>query len=103
MPINALVHTRLGDGVFLMDLEPGDEVIVPSYTFVSVANAVAVRGGVPVFVDVRPDTFNLDERLVEEAITTRTRAVVAVHYGGVACAIDELLRHLRSARFAMAC
>ncbi len=75
----------------LLDLGPGDEVIVPSFTFVSVANAIVVRGAVPVFVDIRPDTFNLDERLVESAITDRTRAVLAVHYGGVACAIDELV------------
>ena len=74
----------------LLDLAPGDEVIVPAFTFVSVANAVAMRGAVPVFVDVRPDTFNLDERLVQAAVTPRTRAVVAVHYGGVACAMDEL-------------
>ena len=75
----------------LLDLAPGDEVIVPAFTFVSVANAVAMRGAVPVFVDVRQDTFNLDEHLVEAAITPRTRAVVAVHYGGVACALDELV------------
>ena len=77
--------------MLLLELRPGDEVIVPSFTFVSVANAVVARGAVPVFVDVRSDTFNLDHRLVEEAITPRTRAIVAVHYGGVACAVDELL------------
>lgn len=74
----------------LADLEPGDEVIMPSFTFVSTANAVALRGAVPVFVDCRPDTFNLDERLVEEAVTDRTRALYVVHYGGVACAMDAL-------------
>ena len=75
----------------LLDLGPGDEVILPSFTFSSVANAIVLRGAVPVFVDIRPDTFNLDERLVESAITDRTRAVVTVHYGGVACAIEELV------------
>ncbi len=75
----------------LLDLGPGDEVIVPSFTFASVANAIVGRGAVPVFVDIRSDTFNLDAMLVEQAITARTRAVLAVHYGGVACALDELL------------
>lgn len=75
----------------LLDLSPGDEVIMPSYTFVSTANAFALRGAVPVFVDIRPDTLNLDDRLIEEAITPRTRAIVPVHYAGVACAMDEIL------------
>jgi dTDP-4-amino-4,6-dideoxygalactose transaminase len=75
----------------LLDIEPGDEIIMPSYTFVSTANAFVLRGGVPVFVDIREDTLNLDERLVEEAITPRTRAIVPVHYAGVGCAMDELL------------
>src|SRR5690349_3249804 len=75
----------------LADIGPGDEVIMPSYTFVSTANAFVLRGGVPVFVDIRYDTLNLDERLVEEAITPRTRAIVPVHYAGVGCAMDELL------------
>lgn len=74
----------------LADVGPGDEVIMPSYTFVSTANAFALRGGVPVFVDVRRDTLNLDERLVEAAVTPRTRAIVAVHYAGVPCAMDAL-------------
>ncbi|MET9069149.1 dTDP-4-amino-4,6-dideoxygalactose transaminase [Streptosporangium sandarakinum] len=74
----------------LLDLRPGDEVIMPSFTFVSTANAYALRGAVPVFVDCRPDTLNLDERLVEAAITDRTRAVVAVHYAGVGCAMEVL-------------
>ncbi|MER6947321.1 dTDP-4-amino-4,6-dideoxygalactose transaminase [Nonomuraea sp. NPDC000554] len=74
----------------LLDLEPGDEVIVPSFTFMSTANAYALRGAVPVFVDCRPDTLNLDERLVEAAITDRTRAIVVVHYAGVGCAMDAL-------------
>lgn len=73
----------------LADLAPGDEVILPSFTFVSTANAIALRGAVPVFVDIRHDTLNLDESLVEEAITDRTRAIMVVHYAGVACAMDE--------------
>lgn len=75
----------------LLDLQPGDEVIMPSYTFVSTANAFALRGAVPVFVDIRQDTLNLDERLVEAAITPRTRAIAVVHYAGVACEMDSLL------------
>lgn len=75
----------------LLDLQPGDEVIMPSYTFVSTANAFALRGAVPVFVDIREDTLNLDERLVEAAITPRTRAICVVHYAGVACEMDALL------------
>ncbi len=74
----------------LSDLGPGDEVIMPSFTFVSTANAVAMRGAVPVFVDIRPDTLNLDERLVESAVTARTKAIFVVHYAGVACAMDQL-------------
>jgi dTDP-4-amino-4,6-dideoxygalactose transaminase len=75
----------------LLDLVPGDEVIMPSFTFVSTANAYALRGAVPVFVDIRPDTKNLDETQLEAAITDRTKAVVVVHYGGVAVAMDEVL------------
>ena len=74
----------------LLDLEPGDEVILPSFTFVSTANAYALRGAVPVFVDCRPDTLNLDERLIEAAITDRTKAVVVVHYAGVSCDMDAI-------------
>ncbi len=70
---------------------PGDEVIVPSFAFPTTAGVVALRGAVPVFVDVREDTLNLDERLVEDAITPRTRAIVPVHYAGVACRLQELL------------
>jgi dTDP-4-amino-4,6-dideoxygalactose transaminase len=76
----------------LCDLEPGDEVIMPSYTFVSTANAFLLRGARPVFVDVRPDTFNLDERLVQDAVTPRTKAIVPVHYAGVGCEMNEILR-----------
>jgi dTDP-4-amino-4,6-dideoxygalactose transaminase len=75
----------------LADLQPGDEVIMPSYTFVSTANAFVLRGAVPVFVDIRPDTLNLDETLIEAAVTPRTRAIVPVHYGGVGCAMDVIL------------
>lgn len=74
----------------LVGIEPGDEVIMPSYTFVSTANAFVLRGGVPVFIDVRADTINLDENLIEAAITPRTKAIVPVHYAGVACAMDEI-------------
>lgn len=75
----------------LADVGPGDEVILPSYTFVSTANAFALRGATPVFVDVREDTLNLDERLVEAAVTPRTRAICVVHYAGVACEMDAIL------------
>jgi dTDP-4-amino-4,6-dideoxygalactose transaminase len=74
----------------LLDLEPGDEVIMPSYTFPSTANAVALRRGVPVFVDIRPDTLNIDENLIEAAMTPRTRAVFAVHYAGVPAEMDTI-------------
>lgn len=75
----------------LADLKPGDEVIMPSYTFVSTANAFVLRGAVPVFVDVRADTLNIDERLIEAAITSRTKAICVVHYAGVACEMDSIL------------
>jgi dTDP-4-amino-4,6-dideoxygalactose transaminase len=75
----------------LLDIKPGDEIIMPSYTFVSTANAFALRGGVPVFVDIRADTLNIDECLIESAITPRTRAIVPVHYAGVACEMDTIL------------
>jgi len=75
----------------LCDLKPGDEVIMPSFTFVSTANAFVLRGAVPVFVDVRRDTFNLDERLIDAAITPRTKAIVPVHYAGVSCEMDAIM------------
>jgi dTDP-4-amino-4,6-dideoxygalactose transaminase len=75
----------------LCDIQPGDEVILPSYTFVSTANAFALRGAVPVFVDIRPDTLNIDEKLVEAAITPKTKAIVPVHYAGVACEMDAIM------------
>jgi len=84
----------------LLDIKSGDEIILPSYTFVSTANAFVLRGAVPVFVDIREDTLNLDERLIEAAITPRTRAIVPVHYAGVACEMDSIVaiakrHHLR--------
>jgi dTDP-4-amino-4,6-dideoxygalactose transaminase len=75
----------------LCDIQPGDEVILPSFTFVSTANAFVLRGGVPVFVDIRPDTLNIDERLIESAITKKTKVIVPVHYAGAACAMDEIM------------
>jgi len=75
----------------LADIQAGDEIIMPSYTFVSTANAFVLRGAVPVFVDIRPDTLNIDETLIEAAITPRTRAIVAVHYAGVACEMAAIM------------
>jgi dTDP-4-amino-4,6-dideoxygalactose transaminase len=75
----------------LADIGPGDEIVMPSYTFVSTANAFVLRGGVPVFVDIRPDTLNIDETKIEAAITQRTRAIVVVHYAGVACEMDTVM------------
>ncbi len=75
----------------LCDLQPGDEVIMPSYTFVSTANAFVLRGAVPVFVDIRIDTLNIDETKIEAAITPRTKAIVPVHYAGVACEMDAIM------------
>ena len=76
----------------LVNIQPGDEVIMPSYTFVSTANAVVLRGGVPVFVDIRPDTLNINEELIEEAITPKTKAIAPVHYAGVACEMDRIMQ-----------
>ena len=75
----------------LANIQPGDEVIMPSYTFVSTANAFVLRGGVPVFVDIREDTLNIDEKLIEAAITPRTKAIVPVHYAGVGCEMDTIM------------
>ena len=75
----------------LSDIQPGDEVILPSYTFVSTANAFVLRGAKLVFVDIRPDTMNIDEKLIEDAITDKTRAIVPVHYAGVACEMDTIM------------
>lgn len=74
----------------LAEIEPGDEVIMPSYTFVSTANAFVLRGAKIVFVDIRPDTMNIDEKLIESAITPKTKAIVPVHYAGVACEMDTI-------------
>ncbi len=75
----------------LADIQPGDEVIMPSYTFVSTANAFVLRGAVPVFVDIRPDTLNIDETKIEAAITDKTKAIVPVHYAGVGCEMDAIM------------
>ncbi|MBB1078030.1 dTDP-4-amino-4,6-dideoxygalactose transaminase [Rhodoferax sp. 4810] len=75
----------------LTDIQPGDEVIMPSYTFVSTANAFVLRGAIPVFVDIRSDTLNLDETLIEAAITEKTKAIVPVHYAGVGCDMDTIM------------
>lgn len=75
----------------LSDIQPGDEVIMPSYTFVSTADAFVLRGAVPVFVDIRPDTMNIDENLIESAITEKTKAIVPVHYAGVSCDMDVIM------------
>ena len=75
----------------LIDTQPGDEIIMPSYTFVSTANAFVLRGATVVFVDVRPDTMNMDETLIEDAITEKTKAIVPVHYAGVACEMDTIM------------
>lgn len=85
----------------LLDLEPGDEVIMPSFTFVSCANAFALRGARPVFVDIRPDTYNLDENLLDAAITGRTKAIVVVHYAGVACEMTPILEIAQRHRLAV--
>ena len=75
----------------LLDIKPGDEVIMPSYTFVSTADAFVLRGAVPVFVDIRPDTMNIDEKLIEDAITDKTKAIVPVHYAGVSCEMNTIM------------
>ncbi len=75
----------------LAEIKPGDEVIMPSYTFVSTADAFVLRGATPVFVDIRPDTMNIDENLIEAAITEKTRAIVPVHYAGVSCEMDTIM------------
>lgn len=89
-----LTHSCTGAlemAAILADIQPGDEIIMPSYTFVSTANAFVLRGGIPVFVDIRPDTLNIDETRIEAAITPRTRAIVPVHYAGVACEMDTIM------------
>src|SRR4029077_8503843 len=76
----------------LLDLKPGDEVIMPSFTFVSTVNAFVLRGARPVFIDIRPDTLNLDELQLERLMTSRTRAIVVVHYAGVGCEMDAIMQ-----------
>jgi dTDP-4-amino-4,6-dideoxygalactose transaminase len=94
-----LTHSCTGAlemAALLLDIQPGDEVIMPSYTFVSTANAFVLRGGIPVFVDIREDTLNLDESLIEDAITPRTRAIAPVHYAGVSCEMDTIMSIARN-------
>lgn len=89
-----LVHSgtaALEMAAILSDLNAEDEVIMPSYTFCSTANAFVLQGAIPVFVDIRPDTLNIDETLIEQAITKKTKAIVPVHYAGVACEMDKIL------------
>ena len=81
--------------LLLCDIRQGDEVIIPSFTFPSTANAVILAGGIPVFVDIRPDTMNIDEKKIESAITKNTKAIVAVHYAGVACEMDTIMKIAR--------
>src|SRR5467141_960047 len=75
----------------LLDIKPGDEIIIPSFTFVSTVNAFVLRGARPIFIDIRPDTLNLDEAQLERLVTPRTKAVVPVHYAGVGCEMDAIL------------
>ncbi|WP_158939975.1 dTDP-4-amino-4,6-dideoxygalactose transaminase [Burkholderia sp. S171] len=89
-----LTHSCTGAlemAALLLDIQPGDEIIMASFTFVSTANAFVLRGARPVFVDIRPDTLNIDETLIAAAITARTRAIVVVHYGGVSCEMDTIM------------
>ena len=83
--------SALDMSAILLDVQPGDEIIMPSYTFVSTANAFVLRGGIPVFVDIRPDTLNIDETKIEAAITPKTKVIVPVHYAGVACDMDVIM------------
>ena len=79
----------------LADIKPGDEVIMPAYTFVSTADGFVLRGATPVFVDIRPDTMNIDENKIEAAITEKTKAIVPVHYAGVSCEMDKIMELAR--------
>jgi dTDP-4-amino-4,6-dideoxygalactose transaminase len=94
-----LTHSCTGAlemAAILFDVQPGDEVIVPSFTFVSTANAFVLRGAVPVFVDIRPGTLTIDEEKIRQAVTPKTRVVVPVHYAGMPCAMDEIMEIARS-------
>ncbi|WP_215375376.1 dTDP-4-amino-4,6-dideoxygalactose transaminase [Polynucleobacter sp. MWH-Svant-W18] len=89
-----LTHSCTGAlemAAILANIQPGDEVIMPSYTFVSTANAFVLRGAIPIFVDIRPDTLNLNEKLIESYISSKTRAIIPVHYAGVACEMDRIM------------
>lgn len=93
-PRALLTHSCTGAlemSALLLEIEPGDEIILASFTFVSTANAFVLRGAKPVFVDIRQDTLNIDETLIEAAITPRTKAIVVVHYGGVGCEMDTIM------------
>ena len=95
IPKVLLTHSCTGAlemAALLCEVGPGDEVIMPSYTFVSTANAFVLRGAQPRFVDIRPDTLNIDEKLIEEAINEHTKAIIPVHYAGVGCEMDEIMR-----------
>ena len=85
----------------LLDIKPGDEIVLPSYTFSSTANAFVLRGATPVFVDIREDTLNIDEKLLEQAATPRTKAVVVVHYAGVGCEMDSILAFAKTRSLAV--
>src|ERR1044071_6739833 len=85
----------------LLDIKPGDEVIIPSFTFVSTVNAFVLRGARPVFIDIKPDTLNFDEAQLERLITPRTRAILVVHYAGVACEMDSILQLAAEHRIAV--
>lgn len=87
--------TALEMACMLADIGPGDEVILPSFTFSSTANAIVIFGGVPVFVDIRPDTKNIDENRIEEAITEKTKAIMVVHYAGIGCEMDRIMEIAR--------
>ena len=87
--------TALEMACMLAGIEPGDEVILPSYTFSSTANAFIIFGGVPVFVDIRPDTLNIDENKIEAAITDKTKAIMVVHYAGIGCEMDKIMEIAR--------
>ena len=91
MSVDDLLYHATELAALLCNIRPGDEVIMPAYTFVSTADAFVLRGAVPVFVDIRPDTMNIDETLIEDAITEKTKAIVPVHYAGVACEMDTIM------------
>ena len=94
-PFVFLTHSctaALEMSALLLEIQEGDEILMPSYTFVSTANAFVLRGGIPVFIDIRKDTLNINEELIEEALTSRTKAIVIVHYAGVSCEIDAILK-----------